>query len=482
MKSQISASIPLNVCFLQINRDDALPDLWWPYAIFDNYGHLAHWHSNAKPRSVFLPPISRMWYSAVFDDQNKGNQVFAIKLGYTLLSHDTIIFSNDFGERKSIALGLGEHINDHMKIPDWANAVEIATELEYNEFEARQAMDTSDASMDQTYPVSDDTSVPVPDPTKKASTKAVSKKYSKKVHLDCIAAVIKTEDGVANSSENNASSKAKAPKNTLQKNHPKKGAGKVPAKKAVAAPKVFTKYRHSSKVAQAPSTPSIHQTIVNVKVNRESPRVKKNQSVLAKSSPAKSQRLDDDQIAIGKFDAVFALLRKAGYRCIGNKYCNPFVSKPNLPKYVEGRDYFSDISAFRKHLCAYGVHCIGAEKWSDHDKKQIDSWVRYSIVAALRGMTEFKKCTPLLFGEVHKLLLKLGFKYQSPHYFEPGCKPKKVDGLCINGGWKKDGEDGLWARSARFGLSSSCEFSNLSADERMKLELYLCDCPFIDTL
>lgn len=483
MRSQIPASIPMSVCFLQINRDDGSPDLWWPYAVFDSYAHLAYWHSDAKPRSIFLPPITRIWFKAVFEDQKKGKEVFAIKLGQTSINQDTVIFSADFGERKSVALGLGEHLNDHINIPDWVDAVEIATELEYNEFEARQAMHTSDARLDQACAVSDDTPVPVPEPTKTASKKAGSKKNSKKVNLDCIAAVVETQDGVAFSSESNAYTTAKTPKkNTLKKNDPKKGAGKVPAKKTVAAPKAIAKYRYSAKVPQAPSTPAINQKVVNMRVKRESPRVKKNQLVLAIPSPAESQGLDDEQIAIGKFDAVFALLRKAGYRCTGNKYCNPFVSKPTLPKYVEGRDYFSDISAFRKHLCAYGVDCAGTEKWSDDDKKQIESWVRYSIVVALRGMTEFKKCTPLDFGDVHRMLLKLGFKYINPYYFEPGCKAKQVDGLYLNGGWKKDGEDGLWARIARFGLSSSCDFSTLSADERMKLELYLCDCPFIDTL
>eukprot|EP00957_Ditylum_brightwellii_P140526 10706392-Ditylum_brightwellii.AAC.1 len=71
----------------------------------------------------------------------------------------------------------------------------------------------------------------------------------------------------------------------------------------------------------------------------------------------------------------------------GDKYCFPSV-KPGQTdiegrEFVEGRDYFSELSELRRHLCAYGLP-PALEMMTGIEGIKLSAWVRYANVACLK--------------------------------------------------------------------------------------------------
>lgn len=228
---------------------------------------------------------------------------------------------------------------------------------------------------------------------------------------------------------------------------------------------------------------------------RFTPRLKndakaRQESILASQSPASSivSTTSTDEWALPLFTEIRPLLQKVGFKFQTNHDCLPNVD-PSKEQFVLDRDYFMNATRMRTYLCAYGIDCkkwcVGYE-WSEEQKELIAKWVRMAIVPALRHAKEIpvEARIPLKPTQLHRLLLKLGFRYKdSGEYYLPGVKPQVKHGISINGKQLK-GENGMLVYLARFGLPpKTCKFENLTKEERLRLELHISGCEKdLDTL
>ena len=186
-----------------------------------------------------------------------------------------------------------------------------------------------------------------------------------------------------------------------------------------------------------------------------------------KSKPLKY--VDDDKIPTLK--DVMQLLRKIKCKQNGRYWCLPGVN-PSDPSAVEGQDYFANGELLRKHLCAFG---IDGTALNVTEKATLQKWIRCAIIPSLRNETALPSEAlqdPPGVKACWSLLQKIGFSYRSGKYCTPNAKES----------FHMDGSYGLWANLARHGLPSDCDFSKITNLERLKLELFIADCPDVDTL
>ena len=432
MSKNFSKTLPLKLSFLSIwNQENN--EVWWPCAFFQDYSHLSQWNETTQPLGVDMRQIAKQWIQAVQCDARKASEVIALVLGPLSLQEQVIIFSSNFGEQKQILLCLSEMYEKYKSIPGWIEAVSIGTDLEYNAAileRTQKDITNSPSCTGQFSPVDDHPPASIKESKKNATAKTAKKLTGRK-------------------------------------------AGVVKKPKVSSAKHKVLRDRYLSP-SPSPKKKSAVHNMIGKRKNSHS----KNQLTSPDVSVVSAE---NGYITISSFREIINLLRRAGYRQTKGKFCNPNVNNPSLGQYVEGLDYFSTETAFRKNLCAYGVECTDTE-WSKDEEEKISSWIRYSIVVGLRGKMDFVEVDPLGQNQVHSYLLKLGYKWRPPYYIEPGRAALMTGGLFLSGGYLKDGDGGLWTRIARFGLPSGCDFSKLSSDERMKLELYFCDCPSLNTL
>jgi hypothetical protein len=173
------------------------------------------------------------------------------------------------------------------------------------------------------------------------------------------------------------------------------------------------------------------------------------------------------------FSSVRVVLQRGGY-AFSTFYCRPCGAA------------FPTAEQLRSDLCAYGVSCRcdyksnGCEGfpclcWDDGDKLLIHKWVRYNVI---RGPRQSGIVFQLNRTKALHYIKRLGFgcarssEYERKGWGYPGAKDEAdengMDGVNTFFSW-----DGLMLSLCRFGLPESCEFGNLSHDERLSLELYI---------
>merc|ERR1712113_490422 len=85
--------------------------------------------------------------------------------------------------------------------------------------------------------------------------------------------------------------------------------------------------------------------------------------------------------------------------------------------------------------------------------------------------------TSLGFTDAWKILQKLGFSHSTSGYRFPGVRGR--DGIL--GFNKFEHDHSLQEHLARFGLPDNCVFENLGTGERLGLELFLAESPYVET-
>lgn len=179
---------------------------------------------------------------------------------------------------------------------------------------------------------------------------------------------------------------------------------------------------------------------------------------------------------------VLPILSKLGYKNVKTMYYRPNCSGKDRKTLAleEGVHYFSSASDLRRFLCKRGVEPMYTAI-NDDLKEILQKWVRYCICPALRNESVVPREARTALSSAHTMLVKLGFLFRNPYYYLPGVTPVTTNGISLNG-FEMDGPDGLWANLCRHGLPESCNFQNLTDADRLRLELYLADCPQVNTL
>lgn len=242
-----------------------------------------------------------------------------------------------------------------------------------------------------------------------------------------------------------------------------------------------------------------HAVSPSLRVKRTSPRhrpshgVKFHESVNQQSKiPVKVESARDDPSDMSEQEIadeyrvpttreVLPILRQLGYKTANSKYYRPGCSSKEKKNLQEGVHYFSSTGDLRRFLCQRGVEMRENVGLADDLKDTLEKWVRYSICPGLRNETEIPAESRKPLGAIHKHLLELGFLLRGITYFLPGAKPERKCHLYMNG-FALEGPDGLVANLCRFGLPESSNFHNMTASERLRLDLYLADCPDVNTL
>jgi hypothetical protein len=171
------------------------------------------------------------------------------------------------------------------------------------------------------------------------------------------------------------------------------------------------------------------------------------------------------------FSTVRAVLQRGGYT-FSSSYCRPCGTE------------FPTVDKLRSDLCAYGVSCRcvyksnGGEElpclcWNDNDKRLIHNWVRYNVI---RGPCPSRRVSQLTRAQAYHYIRRLGFGIVRSRAFEGngwGYPKVKTATDGIVGVTIFQSFEGLMLSLCRFGLPETCEFGNLSDDERLSLELYM---------
>lgn len=196
---------------------------------------------------------------------------------------------------------------------------------------------------------------------------------------------------------------------------------------------------------------------------------------LKNNAPSTASSVDLIELEKPDFKTIKPLLEKVGYTFHWKKkqFCRPVG---------DGGQAFLSKENFRRDLCAYGVTCNcgnadidhGCECWTDTEAYDIHRWVRYAVI----GGTCQSTCVPLIQSNDAKLLLlELGFSeyhFVSKGWFSPG--------IALPGFNQENGVEGesffharkdLWNHLGRFGLPETCNFDEMSPEDRLKLEFHL---------
>ncbi len=240
-----------------------------------------------------------------------------------------------------------------------------------------------------------------------------------------------------------------------------------------------------------------HSLSPSLRGKRTSPRhrpsqgVKFHESVNQTKIPKKLESSRDDPSDVSEQEIaeeyrvpttreVLPILRQLGYKTVNSKYYRPGCSSKEKKNLEEGVHYFSSTGDLRRFLCQRGVEMRENVGLADDLKEKLEKWVRYSICPGLRNETEIPIEARQPLRLIHKQLMELGFLSRGFIYFLPGAKPECKCNLFMNG-FALEGPDGLVANLCRFGLPESSNFQNMTASERLRLDLYLADCPDVDT-
>jgi hypothetical protein len=178
---------------------------------------------------------------------------------------------------------------------------------------------------------------------------------------------------------------------------------------------------------------------------------------------------------------VLPILTKLGYKSINSKYYRPGLSVMDKKNLIDGVHFFSSASELRRFLCRRGVELQANVALSEEDKGTLQKWVRYSICPALRNETMVPVAARKPLNSIHSPLVKLGFSFRLFEYYLPGTVPITKLGISING-FLLNGPEGLWSSLCRGGLPDNCDFNNISESDRLRLELFLTECPDVNTL
>ena len=279
----------------------------------------------------------------------------------------------------------------------------------------------------------------------------------------------------------------------------------VPRKKTKEPPKSLLRLRRSSPQKRAQSAQKKKGVKFNVLPKRLNAILPKqtNAQVLPKRTNAKvlpkrtnaqdvisvvpddpsvmSEEAISEEYKVPTTREVLPILLKLGYKNVASTYYRPGYESKEKKHLEEGVHYFRSASDLRRFLCRRGIHCTGFEGLSGDEKTILRKWVRLSICPALRNVTEVPIKARDPFSSIHNPLLKLGFVYRGDCYYLPGTKPNVKFYVSING-CRLDGADGMWANLCRHGLPDNSDFKNVSKTDRLRLELFLAECPCVDTL
>jgi hypothetical protein len=187
-----------------------------------------------------------------------------------------------------------------------------------------------------------------------------------------------------------------------------------------------------------------------------------------------------DEIVLLTFQDVKSPLETAGFVFRENLYCRPGMDPKRNSSAVLGQDYFTTEQDFRKNLCAYGLE--DCKKWAEDVCLNVSLWIRYSIAESLRSETEILD-SPIITGyRAWRLLEQLGFRHVwallGSDYYYPGVKEKDS----VLGTTKFDHEMKFYVYLTRFGLPATCRFDRISSKDRTKLERFLAEKGFVNTL
>jgi hypothetical protein len=179
------------------------------------------------------------------------------------------------------------------------------------------------------------------------------------------------------------------------------------------------------------------------------------------------------------FYHVKSPLEEAGFVFRKNLYCMPGMDPKRNSSAVLGQDYFTTEQAFRENLCAYGLE--DSDAWTEDNRCDVETWIRYSIMrSTLRSKTHIPLFPLLERREVVTLSKRLGFRYgktnSGSYYSFPGVKNG------ILGVTKFSDEKEFHIHLARFGLPDTCNFGQITVNERIRLETYLAEKAYETTL
>jgi len=204
---------------------------------------------------------------------------------------------------------------------------------------------------------------------------------------------------------------------------------------------------------------------------------------LTKVSSGKKRSPTNDGVndeRVPTFAQVRNLFTKAGYIFRENLFCRPGMDPSTNPNAKLDSDFFKIETAFRNHLCAYGING-DIDVWDEDEQLCVKKWVRYNVVKSvdLDG-NELPDHDVPSNSRAMALLMSIGCKYTNRTsdsvYTLPGISKKQAEqGV---GSFEKSGD--LFTHLSRFGLPDSCDFSKISARERLNLEMFLAE--WVDAL
>ena len=216
-----------------------------------------------------------------------------------------------------------------------------------------------------------------------------------------------------------------------------------------------------------------HEIIQQCEVRKNVPGAHDDPSVVSEQELAEEYRVPTTR-------EVLPILQLLGYKTAHSKFFRPGYSPKDRKNLEEGLHYFSSPSELRHFLCRRGVENHENVAFPEDMKERLQLWVRYSISPALRKETYIPIEARKPLGSVHIPLMKLGFIEQGHIYYLPGSKPEKRYGLSLNG-FELEGPDGMLANLCRYGLPETSNFQNMTDSERLILELFIADCPDVET-
>jgi hypothetical protein len=202
----------------------------------------------------------------------------------------------------------------------------------------------------------------------------------------------------------------------------------------------------------------------------------------------KAKTIDSSDHVIPSFQDVRKSLEKGGYIFRDGIYCRPGMDPEKNKMAQLAEDWFQGEQTFREHLCAYGVDG-DRNTWTDEDEVLIKNWVRYTVVKSINGEGVIPDFDELSGGKAGSLLRKIGIKCGALKNGENGIllpgvtKREEVLGVnCFQTDQQYEGQPGIWAYLARFGLPDNCRFTEVSEKDVLNLELYVCSQENIETL
>jgi hypothetical protein len=180
--------------------------------------------------------------------------------------------------------------------------------------------------------------------------------------------------------------------------------------------------------------------------------------------------------ALLQFEDVKKPLEMAGFvfrqhRC-RSFFCRPGMDPKQNKSAVPGQDYFGTSHAFRENLCAYGLE--DCNKWTEDNRYEVNTWVRYSIAGSHRYMTHIPVLPDITTGaKAWSILKNLGFFHLYHGLGDNWGFPGEQDGIL--GTTKFDNEKEFYDRLIRFGFPETCTFDRITDNERIMLENFLAE-------